>query len=100
VIKAIVGRARPLANDLGRVVEAAKQCTRVKVEDLLATVGRHSRGKHHAKAAPPLAFFVPRLNFLCYKSRLCEEERSAQVIPEGIAREVQYVEVIPPERPA
>jgi hypothetical protein len=100
VIKAIVGRACPRANDLRRVVEAAKQCTCVKVEDLLLTVGRHSRRKRHAKAPPPLVLFVPRLNFLCHKSWFCEDEGSAQVIPEGVAREVQYVEVIPPEYPA
>jgi hypothetical protein len=98
VLIAKVGRLGEAAEDLRGVVVAAKPPARVEVIDLLARVHVRAGGIGDLQAPPSLAALLPGLDLTSFNALPQEAVGGQEIPPDGIAREVEKVEVVPPHQ--
>src|SRR5450759_159258 len=97
MIEAVVGRPRPLAERLRRVVVPAYQALGVDIEDLVSAVRLHRLRKAHRQAPPALAVLLPGLQLAELVALAEQDEGRRYVGPDRIGAEVEDVQAIPPE---
>lgn len=84
-----------LPSDLGDVVESLKKTFLIKIKGLFCIMSRDGRGKLQLQPLPGLNVFFMRPNLADIDTTLCEQKRRGEVIPIGVAREVEQLQPIP-----
>lgn len=97
MVEAVVGRPAPRAHDVGGVILSSKEPAPIEVEHLPRRMGRDIIREGDPKSSPNLLALRPRLDLAHFESRPSKQERHGHVVPEGVADEVQDVEVVPPD---
>src|SRR5712671_6263549 len=97
MIEAVVrgGTGDDVADHIHGVVHTLEKSLRVAIQDLLGTVGRDAWGVLDEETVPRLAVFLVWPDLTGLEAGFGEHERSRQVVPQGVAHEVEFVQCIP-----
>ncbi len=97
MLRAKMRRRCPRGENLRVVVVTPFTQVAIKVKDLLAAVGGDRRIETSSQTMPGLSVLLPGIEDFGLDAVVGEEEGTAQIVPDRVAREVEQIEWIPPQ---
>ena len=78
---------------------SSQQAIRTKVGDLFAQVTSNGIGNDYFQRSPLVTIFLPGSKFLRHESGIGVKEGDSEVVPQRVAAEIRYVQIVPGNLP-